>query len=140
MPNHYHLLVRVKTKTSEVCQTSEVSRAMMRLSVSYTKALNKRYGRVGSLFQGPFQVKCVSPDRLLDLTCYIHHNPVAAGIVASPETWPFSSCREYFGERRGTLPTPEPVLAHLPAGTSYRAYLADYQTSEVSKTSEVYEV
>jgi len=140
MPNHYHLLVKIKTsevfKTSEV-EVSEVSRAMMRLAVSYTKALNKRYGRVGSLFQGRFQVKGISPDRLLDLTCYIHHNPVAAGIVASPEAWPFSSCREYFGERRGTLPTPGPVLAQLPAGTSYRAYLADYQTSEVFETSEV---
>ena len=35
---------------------------------------------------------------------------------------------------------PGPVLAHLPAGTSYHTYLADYQTlqtSEVLKTSEV---
>ena len=63
MPTHYHILARVQT--SEVLddqnrigmkleKTSEVSlsRAMMRLSVSYTKAINKRFSRVGSLFQG----------------------------------------------------------------------------------------
>jgi len=42
MPTHYHLLLRIKS-------------ALMRLSVSYTKAINKRFERVGSLFQGPFQ-------------------------------------------------------------------------------------
>jgi REP element-mobilizing transposase RayT len=61
MPNHYHLLVVVKEiskvdQTSEVDETSEVSlmvsRAMMKLSVSYTKAVNHRYDRVGPLFQG----------------------------------------------------------------------------------------
>ena len=55
MPTHYHILVRVQT--SDV----SLSRAMMRLSVSYTKAINKRFERVGSLFQGqsrqnPFRV------------------------------------------------------------------------------------
>ena len=66
MPTHYHLLLRIKNseffakvpssgmeavKNSEF-STSEVSlsRAMMRLSVSYTKAINKRFERVGSLF------------------------------------------------------------------------------------------
>ena len=54
MPTHYHLFVQVRqtAQTSEVSETSEVSKAMMRFSVSYTKAMNKRYDRVGSLFQG----------------------------------------------------------------------------------------
>jgi hypothetical protein len=30
---------------------------MMRLGVSYTKAINKRFSRVGALFQGQFQGK-----------------------------------------------------------------------------------
>ena len=55
MPTHYHLLVCIKT--SEVFKTSEVSKAMMKLAVSYTKAVNKRYDRVGPLFQGAFQAK-----------------------------------------------------------------------------------
>jgi len=62
MPNHYHLLVMVKPweQTSEVLKDlgglapRGLSMAMMRLSVSYTKAINKRYQRVGGLFQGAF--------------------------------------------------------------------------------------
>jgi REP element-mobilizing transposase RayT len=136
MPNHYHLLVRMKARdgspvqTSEVSETSEVSRqisnAMMRFSVAYTKAINKRYGRVGALFQGPYQAKPVPPERLLDLSCYLHHNPVAAGLVEDAADWPYASARDYLGDRNGTLPTLDPILAHLPPGTTYRAYLQNY--------------
>ena len=66
MPTHYHILVRIKSQTSEVFKTSEVSgkevsaqvsRAMQKFLISYTKAINKRFSRVGSLFQGQFQAK-----------------------------------------------------------------------------------
>jgi hypothetical protein len=52
MPNHYHLVIYIK-------ETSEVSTAMMKLSVSYTKTINIHYDRVGPLFQGAFQAKFV---------------------------------------------------------------------------------
>jgi putative transposase len=83
MPTHYHILVRLQTsefltgsswdedvsaKNSEV----SLSRAMMRLSVSYTKAINKRFARVGSLFQGQFQAKPIQNyHHLLNLCVYI---------------------------------------------------------------------
>ncbi|NJL48398.1 MAG: hypothetical protein HC929_14100 [Leptolyngbyaceae cyanobacterium SM2_5_2] len=89
MPNHYHLLVQ--------CKTQDVSGAMMRLSVAYTKAMNRRYNRVGALFQGQFQSIGVESDEYLyHLTRYIHLNPVKAGIVAHPKDWEFSS---YLDER-----------------------------------------
>jgi REP element-mobilizing transposase RayT len=98
MPNHYHLLVKIKQKSDFLSEpkvhtksdfspddfedmTSRISEAMRRLSIAYTKAINKRYGRVGALFQGPYQAKPVPPERLLDLSCYLHHNPVAASLV-----------------------------------------------------------
>jgi hypothetical protein len=65
---------------------------MMRLSVSYTKAINLRFDRVGPLFQGPYQAKEVdSLDYLWDLIQYIHNNPVEAGYVSRPGQWEFSS-------------------------------------------------
>ncbi|TVQ17190.1 MAG: transposase, partial [Leptolyngbya sp. DLM2.Bin15] len=51
MPNHYHLLIQ--------SQTLDVSSRMRSLSLAYTKAINRRHGRVGSLFQGRFQSICV---------------------------------------------------------------------------------
>ena len=96
MSTHYHLLVRLQTSEvlrehirseTKVDQTSEVSlsRAMMRLSVSYTKAINKRFERVGSLFQRQFQAKPVQNyHHLLNLCVYIHANPVKDGLVPDP--------------------------------------------------------
>jgi REP element-mobilizing transposase RayT len=146
MPNHYHLLVRIKQK-SDFLEKSDfsgafdevsphISEAMRRLSIAYTKAVNKRYGRVGVLFQGPYQAQAVAPARLLDLSCYIHHNPVAAGFIAAAADWPFSSAREYLGQRKGTLPTPAPILARVPSDTTYGAYLQAYARKQTEHRPE----
>jgi REP element-mobilizing transposase RayT len=130
MPTHYHLLAHIK-KTSEVLETSEVSRAMMRFSVSYTKAINKRYDRVGALFQGAFRAKHVDRDEyLVHLSRYIHLNPVASGLVERPEDWEFSSYREYVGLREGTLPKPDIVLSQFRSPEAYRAFVESYADGE----------
>jgi putative transposase len=138
MYTHYHLLVRVKdAKTSEVCQTSEVSppssvsNAMQRFSISYTKAMNKRYDRVGALFQGAFQAKHVDDDKyLVHLSRYIHLNPVMSGLVERPEEWEFSSYQEYVGLHAGTLPRPQIVLAQFPSPGAYGEFVASYTADE----------
>src|SRR5258708_25638612 len=43
MPNHYHLLVQART--------DRLSHAMQLFGISYTKAINKRFDRVGAVFQ-----------------------------------------------------------------------------------------
>lgn len=138
MPTHYHFLVKVRqaeAKTSEVSETSEVSptavsRAMMRLSVSYTKAINKRFDRVGVLFQGAYQAKRVADEsHLLHLSRYIHLNSVAAGLVKAPSAWPFSSYRDYVGERAGRLPCPDVVLAYFTSPEGYCRFVEEYARS-----------
>ena len=104
---------------------------MMRFSVSYTKAMNKRYDRVGSLFQGAFRVKHVDEDEyLVHLSRYIHVNPVVAGLVERAEDWEFSSYREYIGLRDGTLPNPEIVLSQFSSRGAYRDFVQAYVSSE----------
>lgn len=116
MPTHYHWLVRVEGENP--------ARAMMRFSVSYTKAMNKRYRRTGSLFEGPYQAKHVGKDEYLThLSRYIHLNPVRAGLVARPEDWELSSYREYIGLRNGTLPRPDIVLSQFPSREAYQAFV-----------------
>jgi REP element-mobilizing transposase RayT len=99
MPTHYHILGGVRGDISSSAEvTGKVSKAMMRLSVSYTKAVNHRYDRVGPLFQGAFQAKHIDSNAYLwQLSGYIHLNPVEAGLVKSPEDWEYSSCRAYLG-------------------------------------------
>ena len=119
MPNHYHLLVRPNDE--------QLSSHMRRLSISYTKAINKRCERVGSLFQGRLKAILVDRDAyLLHLSRYIHLNPVLAGLVKCPEAWEFSSYREYIGMRKGTLPSPDIVLSQFASAEADRDFVAQY--------------
>ena len=129
MPTHYHIVVRVK-KTSEVFKTSEVSSAMMKLSVSYTKAINKRFQRVGVLFQGQFQAKPIlTSEYLLNLCRYIHGNPVKDGIVADVSQWPYSNCLEWIGERDGKLFDKAFVQDNFDTPEEYRKFVLEYLRS-----------
>lgn len=130
MPTHYHLLVRIKSpETSEV--SGAVSNAVRRFAISYTKAMNKRYNSVGTLFQGAFQAKHVAQDEyLLHLSRYIHLNPVLNGLVERAGDWEFSSYPEYVGLRSGTLPQPEIVLSQFPPSEAYREFVEAYRPDD----------
>lgn len=121
MPNHYHLLVQ--------CKVGDLTTGMHGLSLAYTKAINRRYQRVGSLFQGRFQAKWVNQEQYLqNLVQYIHLNPVAAKIVENPGDWEFSSYAEYAGLRQGTLPKMETIRSQLKE-EEYRSFLAERNLS-----------
>jgi hypothetical protein len=108
---------------------------MQPFGVSYTKAVNKQQGRVGPIFQGPFQAVQVSRDELLmHLSRYVHLNPVSAGLVTAPEAWAFSSYWDYVGLRQGTLPRPDDLLALFPSRQAYRAFVeADQDQSIIAR-------
>ena len=124
MPNHYHLLVHIKT--------DELSAVVQRFALSYSKAINKRFNRVGSLFQGPFKaVQVDNNEYLLHLSRYIHFNPVDAGLVNKPEAWEFSSYCDYIGFRKGTLIDPEIVLSQFTSAQDYKKFVQDYQKENI---------
>ena len=100
---------------------------MMRLGVSYTKAINKRFDRTGALFQGQFQAKPVTTYKhLLTLCAYIHANPVKDGLAAAPEMWDFSNYLEWLGLRNGTLVNREFISENFGTPEEYRKFVADY--------------
>jgi putative transposase len=113
MPNHYHLLVYL--------HSDDLSARMQSFALSYTKAINQRYQRCGSLFQGRFQAIWVdTEDYLLHLSRYIHLNPVKAGLVERPEDWEFSSYQDYVELRQGQLLSMAEFWKNLGSGTAYR--------------------
>ncbi len=139
MPTHYHILGRVRAQaTSEFFKKSEfsfsdsdvsadVSKAMMRLGVSYTKAINKRFRRVGALLQGQFQGKPVKNyDHLLNLCIYIHANPVKDGLVAVPEAWEYSNYLEWINLREGTLVHRTFITEHFGTVEAYQKRVGAY--------------
>jgi len=124
MPNHYHLLVDLKT--------NELGAVVQRFALSYSKAINKRFDRVGSLFQGPFKaIQVDNNEYLLHLSRYIHFNPVDAGLVSKPEAWEFSSYRDFIELRKGTLIDPEIVLSQFASPQDYRKFVQDYQEENI---------
>lgn len=130
MPTHYHILLRMQTseffKNSEVF-SAQISNAMMRLLVSYTKAINKRFERVGSLFQEQFQAEPIKAySHLLNLCVYIHANPVKDGLVALPEDWIYSNYLEWLGQRDGTLVDREFIQAHFGSPAEYQTLVMEY--------------
>jgi putative transposase len=90
MPNHVHLLLRQNTD-QPICQF------MHRLTVSYSMYFNKRYDRVGHLFQGRFKAVLIQRDEyLLHLSRYIHLNPLKfVNSAAKLETYTWSSYPEF---------------------------------------------
>lgn len=130
MPTHYHVVARVK-QTSEILEISEVSakvsKAMMKLSVSYTKAINKRFQRVGVLFQGQFHAKPIlTSSYLLNLCRYIHSNPVKDGLVADISQWQYSNYPEWIGERDVKLVDKAFVQDNFDTSEEYRKFVLEY--------------
>jgi putative transposase len=152
MPTHYHILGKVKTRvqtsgtqTSEVFKTSDVSgsgvsTAMQKFSISYTKAINKRFDRVGALFQGQFQSKPIQHDHhLLNLCMYIHANPVKDNLVSTPEEWEFSNYLEWMNLREGTLINRQFIEDLFGTPVAYRNQVMDYiKTKNISEDVQKY--
>ena len=71
MRNHVHLLIKE--------EADPLHRTMKRIGVSYSYYFNKKYKRVGHLFQGRFRSQIIETDSSI-LSClrYIHNNPVKA--------------------------------------------------------------
>jgi REP element-mobilizing transposase RayT len=71
-----------------------LSKQFSNLFSAYTQSLNKRTGRMGSMFMKNFKRKKIGDMNYLHtLVKYIHRNPVDAGLCAAVEEWPYSSYR-----------------------------------------------
>lgn len=146
MPNHFHFLlvpneeaitpgklIKPRQMVLELQSTEalpfvlyerqqKISQAVGELLSSYTKAINKRYERSGSLFRsktkikdgaiedvvalnGPYKQLFFRADNDYARQCfeYIHANPVKANLVASPVEWPYSSAKDFAHKRPGYI-------------------------------------
>lgn len=94
MRNHYHLLLRTNLPN--------LSRAMQWLGLTYARRFNNRLGRYGHLFQGRFKAMLVEDDAyMVELSCYIHRNPLRAKMVKRLIEYRWSSYPVYAYGKRG---------------------------------------
>ncbi len=117
--NHFHVSVRIKTEeeylkqTSQVSETCEVldkkkkfnpSQSFSNLFNAYAKAINKGYGRTGSLFEERFgRIPVTSDSYFTTLIFYIHHNPQKHGFVDDFRDWEWSSYHSLVGTEETIL-------------------------------------
>ena len=89
MPNHFHFLVKQNTDLP-------ITQLVLKVCTGYSKYFNKKYDRVGSVFQDRFKsVRIKKNNQLLWVSYYIHKNPVESGLVRRPEKYKWSSFSEY---------------------------------------------
>jgi putative transposase len=88
MDNHYHLLLKTPH--------ANLSRAMRHINGVYTQRFNRKIKKDGSLFRGRYKAIIVDGNSyLLQVSRYIHLNPVEAKIVKRALDYSWSSCSKY---------------------------------------------
>ena len=93
MPNHFHLVIKCRR------DLSATSRFMHDFMTAYVTYFNRRYNKVGHLFQGPFQVRRVRGR--LDLhtvLAYLKQNPIEANLVKEGEKYKWLYIQKSFDD------------------------------------------
>jgi len=128
LPNHFHLLVRVKEAGSDAIASSDgidsvpgklkendaiprrdgidksISEQFRRLFISYSQAINKQQNRNGSLFQKPFKrIRVENEKYLRSVLYYVHSNPQNNGLIDDFRDWPFSSYGKFIINKESHL-------------------------------------
>ena len=92
MDTHYHVLMETPT--------GNLSQIMLHINGAYTTYFNIKRNRSGHLFHGRYKAILVEFDEYaLELSRYIHLNPVRAGMVIRPEEYAWSSYNSFIGQR-----------------------------------------
>ena len=135
MPNHFHLLIKQNAKNS-------IELFMRSLATKYSIYFNKKYDRVGPLFQGAYKAVLVDEEKyLLHLSRYIHLNPVKE----SPLHMSYSSYSDYIGKRQTGWINTKIVLSYFKTAQktslrdilSYQSFVEDFLSDPTESIGEL---
>ncbi|KMQ66038.1 transposase [Chryseobacterium angstadtii] len=121
MPNHFHLLVKVKSdfeldslvKVQNLDKAPDkglhsphhiFSKQFARIFNSYSQAFNKENRRHGALIESPFKRKLIASDEyLINVIIYIHQNPQNHSIIHDYSKYNFSSYQSVLSHSKTLL-------------------------------------
>jgi len=133
MPNHFHLLLRQQ-------RANGIVRFMQKLGTGYTMYFNKKYDRVGGLFQGRFKAVLVDKEaHFIHLPCYIHTNPLNLNYRGSTsikflESYKWSSFLDYIGKKNFPSVTNRTFILNVFGGEEgCRKYIEDWVIENKNK-------
>lgn len=125
MPNHFHFFIKQKSPQS-------IDKFMQSLSTRYIMYFNRKYNRVGSLFQGVYKAVLVTHhEQFIYLSKYIHKQALRSqgetlqGWQDQPSSYP-----EYLGKRETEWVHPEEVLSYFSKTNprlSYQAFVEEIE-------------
>ena len=115
LKNHFHFLIETKDKKNlpeKVLSKKELnlSQPFSNLFNAYTKSINKRYKRNGSLFKERYRrIKVDDENYLKELVTYIHLNPVKHRFTKNFEQYPHSSYNSILSDKQTNLKREEVI-------------------------------
>ena len=121
MPNHFHFFIKQKSAGS-------IDKFMNSFCTRYTMYFNKKYDRVGSLYQGVYKALSVENEpQFIYLSKYIHKQALALQGEALQDQP--SSYKDYIGERKTDWIQPWEVLSYFSktnSNLSYESFVNEY--------------
>lgn len=130
MKNHIHLLME---------ENEPIGDSIKRIGVSYVGWHNRKYGRIGPLFQGRFRSEPVNSEGyLLTVLRYIHQNPLKANMVKNLSDYKWSSYNNFIESFKGssTFIDKELLREYFPNMNSFIRYMNDKETSNCLEIEE----
>jgi putative transposase len=132
MPNHFHILLKQ-------LQDNGINKFLSRVQNGYAKYINKKYNRVGPLFQSRFKAVRVENDSVFShVSRYIHLNPCTSCLVKAEKLsdYRWSSFVFYAGVEEGNLVNTKNLLKAFGGMEKYRDFVMD-QASYQRKLSAI---
>jgi putative transposase len=103
LKNHFHILIKIKENHIDKDE-NYFSKQFSNFFNSYSKSINKAYGRTGTLFERPFKRKIVDNNKYFNaLVFYIHNNPVKHCFSKNILDYPYSSYETILSDKKTNL-------------------------------------
>ncbi len=128
MSNHFHLLI-------EQIKDISISNLMLKLCTSYSKYINKKYERVGHVFQDEFKAVLIeSNDQLMWVSAYIHMNAVKDGLVKHPKEYKWSSYNDYISDRNTPIVYTDFLISIFDDKNNFETETLNFTSEETPKS------
>lgn len=131
MPNHFHLIIQQKTELP-------ISKLVSKVCTSYSMYFNKRYNRVGSLFQDTFKSVLIKDnEQLLWTSLYVHENPIKAAMLENLMNYKWSSFKDYSNLEESGMCKKEILLEQFSSSGFYLDYFRDSEKNKEAQNQMV---
>lgn len=120
MPNHFHLLLKNKSERG-------IKTFMQRLTTAYVMYFNRKYKRVGPLFQNIYKASFASHDSyMLHLSRYIHNNSlkIKSNKIKFED---YCSYQYYVGDRKAEWLKTEMIFSYFQSSVEPKDIVVSYK-------------